>query len=990
MKISRFLLLATLMGLTSSLFSGEPAWIWSSEKAGETEVAYFRKSFEVPADAKKVLLIMSADNKADASVNGAKGGRLRNGSWEKPSVEDITDRVKRGETNLLAIQATNGGGAGALLAAIEITGIDGKKSTMGTDATWQAGIGAERGWNALKFTPKTSTWKAATVIAKLGGGPWAKVNAATLVAATNLRTPTATAIDDINLPEGFKAELLYSVPKVEQGSWVAMTIDDKQRMIVSDQYGSLYRFKIPAAGKTLAAEEIEKIDLDIGGAHGLLYAFDGLYAVLNVPEHGGRGLYKMTDTNGDDKYDTKKLLRKFDEVGGEHGPHSVLLSPDGKSVFIVVGNQTPVTEFSSSRVPQVWDEDLLLERPIGRGFMKGTFAPGGWIAKTDSEGKGWELFATGFRNQFDAAFNREGELFTYDADMEWDMNTPWYRPTRINHVVSGAEFGWRNGGGKWPAYYADSVGAVVDIGPGSPTGVTFGFGAKFPKKYQDAFYAADWSYGKLYAVHLKPDGASYTATFEEFMSAQPLPLTDLMVNPADGAMYIAIGGRRVQSGLYRVTYEGKEPVGKDEGVKLTSAALARRDLEAFHGKEDPAAIDQAITNLDDSDRAVRFAARIALESQPVEKWQEYILESEGVFSIYGAIALARHGDKSLQPKLLATLDRVSFGSLSTDEKLDLVRAYSLVFTRMGAPDDVTRQRLASRFMVHLPSKSPELNVELLQLLVYGQAPVAEKGIALLKGAPSQEEQMSLAKSLRHLKEGWTRELRSDFFKWFTRAAGYKGGPSFSLFIENMKKTALANTPEDDKKALAEIINAKPATTPQFTFEAREFVKNWAVGDLDPVINVGLEGNRDFENGRKMFGAGSCYVCHRFNQQGGAIGPDLTSVAGKFSPRDLLESIVEPNKEISDQYGSMIFTMNDGSVVTGRIMNLSGDSITVNTNMMDPSATTSVDRKKLKKMEDGKVSMMPPGLINTMSETDILDLLAYLLSAGKADDPMFAE
>ena len=100
--------------------------------------------------------------------------------------------------------------------------------------------------------------------------------------------------------------------------------------------------------------------------------------------------------------------------------------------------------------------------------------------------------------------------------------------------------------------------------------------------------------------------------------------------------------------------------------------------------------------------------------------------------------------------------------------------------------------------------------------------------------------------------------------------------------------------------------------------------------------------------------------------------------------------MEPNKEISDQYGSMIFTMNDGSVVTGRIMNLSGDSITVNTNMMDPSATTSVDRKKLKKMEDGKVSMMPPGLINTMSETDILDLLAYLLSAGKADDPMFAE
>ena len=49
------------------------------------------------------------------------------------------------------------------------------------------------------------------------------------------------------------------------------------------------------------------------------------------------------------------------------------------------------------------------------------------------------------RNPFDIAFNHDGELFTYDADMEWDIGEPWYRPTRINHVISGAEFGFRNG-----------------------------------------------------------------------------------------------------------------------------------------------------------------------------------------------------------------------------------------------------------------------------------------------------------------------------------------------------------------------------------------------------------------------------------------------------------------------------------------------------------------------------------------------------------------
>ena len=93
--------------------------------------------------------------------------------------------------------------------------------------------------------------------------------------------------------------------------------------------------------------------------------------------------------------------------------------------------------------------------------MDDSLAPQGWIARTDPDGKEWELIAAGMRNPFDIAFNRDGELFTYDADMEWDIGEPWYRPTRVNHVISGAEFGFRNGSGKWPAYYIDSFGAVV-------------------------------------------------------------------------------------------------------------------------------------------------------------------------------------------------------------------------------------------------------------------------------------------------------------------------------------------------------------------------------------------------------------------------------------------------------------------------------------------------------------------------------------------------
>ena len=190
----------------------------------------------------------------------------------------------------------------------------------------------------------------------------------------------------------------------------------------------------------------------------------------------------MTDTDGDDQYDKKEHLLPLNG-GSEHGPHAMILTPDGKRILMCAGNNTDLpANIARSRVPQNWDEDHLLGRmPDARGHNANRMGPGGFILSMNPDASDVELIATGFRNEYDIALNREGELFAYDADMEWDVGTPWYRPTRINHVISGAEFGWRNGTGKWPAYYPDSFGAAVDIGPGSPTGICFGYGTKFPR-----------------------------------------------------------------------------------------------------------------------------------------------------------------------------------------------------------------------------------------------------------------------------------------------------------------------------------------------------------------------------------------------------------------------------------------------------------------------------------------------------------------------------
>ena len=120
-------------------------------------------------------------------------------------------------------------------------------------------------------------------------------------------------------------------------------------------------------------------------------------------------------------------------------------------------------------MPRVWGEDNLLPRMAdGTGFMADEKAPGGFIYRVSPDGKDWELVSMGFRNPFDIAFNRDGELFTYDSDMEWDVNTPWYRPTRVLHVVSGGEFGYRNGAGKWPPTTSTACRPVVTSGPARP------------------------------------------------------------------------------------------------------------------------------------------------------------------------------------------------------------------------------------------------------------------------------------------------------------------------------------------------------------------------------------------------------------------------------------------------------------------------------------------------------------------------------------------
>ena len=136
----------------------------------------------------------------------------------------------------------------------------------------------------------------------------------------NQATPTSA----ISLPDDFNIELVYSVPKAVQGSWVAMCHDDKRRIIVSDQFGGLYRLTPPAPGKKLAQSDIEIVPAKIRAANGLLWAKGAIYVAVNDYERKfPSGLYRVTDSNGDDRLDKVELLREM-TARGDHGIHAIL------------------------------------------------------------------------------------------------------------------------------------------------------------------------------------------------------------------------------------------------------------------------------------------------------------------------------------------------------------------------------------------------------------------------------------------------------------------------------------------------------------------------------------------------------------------------------------------------------------------------------------------------------------------------------------------
>ncbi len=378
----------------------------------------------------------------------------------------------------------------------------------------------------------------------------------------------ATPAEKIRVLPGFKVELLHSATAGE-GSWISMTIDPQGRLIISPQAeGKLLRLTV--AGGRL--EKSERLDLPCTDAMGLLYAENSLFLDCEGP--AGRGIYRARDQGG--TFGHPELLRLLNDSMPEHGPHAVILGPDHK-LYVVAGDFTELPPNLSPASPfrHYGDDQLLPREEDSRGLGAGLQPPCGFVLRMELDGRNAELFNGGTRNIYGIAFNPDGELFGVDNDMDWDAGLSWYRPVHISHLVSGGEYGHRQGTGKAPLHDEDTLPSTRDVGLGAPSGLKFPpVQCSFPPPFRDACFLEDWAYGRLLAIHFMPQGASYKATIETVLRGRPLNLTALEFG-RDASLYFITGGWHTESGLYRLSYTGPR-IPQNPRTSLQSANDQRR------------------------------------------------------------------------------------------------------------------------------------------------------------------------------------------------------------------------------------------------------------------------------------------------------------------------------------------------------------------------------------------------------------------------------
>ncbi len=357
------------------------------------------------------------------------------------------------------------------------------------------------------------------------------------------------------VPDGFLVQKVADDTMVHD--CFCMTLDGLGRPIVSG----------PGYIRTLVDDDTDgKYDRSIlwsnlpkQGAQGLWSDGRKLYYVSEG------GLWLSEDSDGDLVADPnpKRVLEL--PTGEEHFAHAIRRGPDGYWYLIAGNFARDISKLQNDPIS-----------PVPRA-RSGTI----WRISPDFAKRG--VWAHGMRNCYDFDFMPDGQIVTFDSDCEREATLPWYRPTRVMVLGPGSDAGWCGQSWKDEDHRITMPLVLAQLGRGSPTGVAVYQHRVFPKKYHDAVFVLDWTFGRVIAVYPSSNleeskripNKVPAEVFMQPSGTTGFAPTDICVG-TDGSLLICVGGRGTTGAVYRVS--SIQPAPDTKSTKWFSASVSKGQL----------------------------------------------------------------------------------------------------------------------------------------------------------------------------------------------------------------------------------------------------------------------------------------------------------------------------------------------------------------------------------------------------------------------------
>ncbi|MEZ6194849.1 MAG: family 16 glycoside hydrolase [Planctomycetota bacterium] len=305
---------------------------------------------------------------------------------------------------------------------------------------------------------------------------------------------------------------------------------------------------------------------------------------------------------------------------------------------------------------------------------------------------------------------------------------------------------------------------------------------------------------------------------------------------------------------------------------------------------------------------------------------------------------------------------------TADERALRLRSLALLVERFpGRLDEKGARTLAA-----LPSDPDPVLEELRAAILVRTFPaLAREGLLdRLAAAKTDERRIAAAELLSRLGAAADAESDAEALEARARARGLPGGASFEGFLERAARRIL------DRAGSEELDGVWAAHAPGGEGVQRREAAG-APRDARRLVAV-LRGllespSRDPREGRLVFER-ACASCHRCGAAGNAVGPDLGDVAARFGLADLVTAVVEPDRDVSDQYPGLLLDLEDGRSLLGLLAGQTDERVTI--------VTTEGKREEIsvgaiRDRRTTRSSIMPAGLFDELSPVAIADLIAFL-------------